>query len=65
LKAEYKSITGDEFPASCISTPKQVNKSDSELSKSTVDEIVKKINEQGDKVRSMKSSNASKVCNIC
>ncbi|XP_050061568.1 bifunctional glutamate/proline--tRNA ligase-like isoform X2 [Aphis gossypii] len=61
LKAEYKSITGVDFPAGGIPTPKQVNKSDSELSKSSTNEIVKKINEQGDKVRSMKSSKAPKA----
>jgi len=62
LKADYKSITGVDFPAGGIPTPKQVNKSDSELSKSSADEIVMKIIEQGDKVRLMKNNNASKVC---
>ncbi|XP_050061571.1 bifunctional glutamate/proline--tRNA ligase-like isoform X5 [Aphis gossypii] len=61
LKAEYKSITGVDFPAGGIPTPKQVNKSDSELSNSSAEEIVKKIIEQGDKVRLMKNNNASKT----
>jgi len=64
MKAEYKSITGVDFPAGGIPTPKQAETSNSELSKPSADGIVTKINEQGDKVRSMKSSNASKVCNI-
>jgi len=64
LKAEYKSITGVDFPAGGIPTPKQAKTSNCELSKPSADEVVKKINEQGDKVRSMKSSKAPKVCNI-
>ncbi|XP_025192197.1 bifunctional glutamate/proline--tRNA ligase-like, partial [Melanaphis sacchari] len=60
LKAEYKNIAGVDFPAGGIPTPKQADKSNSEQSKPSVDAIVTKINEQGDKVRSMKSSNASK-----
>ncbi|XP_025207088.1 bifunctional glutamate/proline--tRNA ligase [Melanaphis sacchari] len=61
LKAEYKNIAGVDFPAGGIPTPKQADKSNSEQSKPSVDAIVTKINEQGDKVRSMKSSNASKA----
>jgi len=62
LKAEYKNIAGVDFPAGGIPTPQLVSNSDSDQSKPSVDSIVVKINEQGDKVRSMKNSKASKVC---
>ncbi|XP_060881992.1 bifunctional glutamate/proline--tRNA ligase-like isoform X2 [Metopolophium dirhodum] len=61
LKAEYKSIAGVDFPAGGIPTPQLVSNADSDQSKPSVDAIVVKINEQGDKVRSMKNSKASKA----
>ncbi|CAI6355965.1 unnamed protein product [Macrosiphum euphorbiae] len=61
LKAEYKSIAGVDFPVGGIPTPKLVSNTNSDQSKPSVDSIVVKINEQGDKVRSMKNNKASKA----
>ena len=63
MKAEYKSIAGVDFPTGGIPTPQLVSNTNSDQSKPSVDSIVVKINEQGDKVRSMKNNKASKVCN--
>lgn len=54
LKAEYKAIAG-------VDPPQSINSTEIKKDNNSLNVIIKKINEQGNKVRSLKSNNASKV----
>lgn len=66
LKAEYKSSTGKDYTPVNTPTPKQNKKNEIKQepindNEKIANDLNSKITEQGDKVRSMKSSGASKV----
>ncbi|VVC42792.1 WHEP-TRS domain,Prolyl-tRNA synthetase, class II,Proline-tRNA ligase, class II, C-terminal,Anticodon- [Cinara cedri] len=61
LKGEYKQIAGVEFPQGGIPTPKSSEQLTSIPNSQSADEIITKINEQGNNVPTMKSNGSSKM----
>lgn len=64
LKGDYKNKTFKDFAVGVVPISLPTNKSEFEDEQSAVDILLVKINDQGNKIRLMKSSGSTKVCNL-